>query len=69
MCSIFQNPDNAISDPLKNCGRIGAEAYIGVFSFAGMTFEIARANLQLFAQEVLPKLKAKNITGNIDWAA
>ncbi|MEC8561371.1 MAG: LLM class flavin-dependent oxidoreductase [Pseudomonadota bacterium] len=53
----------------KNCARIGAEAYIGVFSFAGMPFEIAQANIQLFAQEVLPKLKAKSIIGNIDWAA
>lgn len=62
-------PEQCLHQIEANCNRIGAEAYIGVFSFAGMPFEVAKANIQLFANEVLPKLKAKNITGNIDWAA
>ena len=62
-------PEQCLHQIEKNCSRIGAEAYIGVFSFAGMPFEIAQANIQLFATDVLPKLKAISITGNIDWAA
>ena len=34
---------------------------IGVFSFAGMPFEIAQANIQLFAQ-VLQNLKLKALS-------
>lgn len=62
-------PDDCLRQIESNCSRIGAEAYIGVFSFAGMPIEIARANIGLFSKKVLPKLKAKSITGNIDWAA
>ena len=62
-------PEQCLTQIETNCARIGAEAYIGVFSFAGMPFKMARANVELFANEVLPRLKAKKITGNIDWAA
>ena len=37
--------------------RIGAEAFEGVFSYAGMPYDIAEANLRFFATEVMPELK------------
>jgi alkanesulfonate monooxygenase SsuD/methylene tetrahydromethanopterin reductase-like flavin-dependent oxidoreductase (luciferase family) len=38
-------------------GRIGADAFTGVFSYAGMPFADAEASLKLFAKEVLPEVK------------
>jgi alkanesulfonate monooxygenase SsuD/methylene tetrahydromethanopterin reductase-like flavin-dependent oxidoreductase (luciferase family) len=35
----------------------GAEAYNAVFSYAGMPYDIAEANMRLFASEVMPELK------------
>ena len=37
--------------------RTGAEAFTGVFSYAGMPYDIAEANMHLFAKEVMPELK------------
>ena len=37
--------------------RTGAEAFNGVFSYAGMPYDLAEANLRLFASEVMPELK------------
>ena len=37
--------------------RTGAEAFNGVFSYAGMPYDLAEANLRLFAAEVMPELK------------
>lgn len=47
------------------CHRIVAETYIGVFSFA----EIARGNIALSSEKIMPKLKTEIIIGLIDWAA
>lgn len=35
--------------------RTGAEAFNGVFSYAGMPYDLAEANLRLFATEVMPE--------------
>ncbi len=37
--------------------RTGAEAFTGVFSYAGMPYEEAEASMRLFAAEVMPELK------------
>jgi alkanesulfonate monooxygenase SsuD/methylene tetrahydromethanopterin reductase-like flavin-dependent oxidoreductase (luciferase family) len=37
--------------------RMGAEAFTGVFSYAGMPYEDAEASMRLFAAEVMPELK------------
>lgn len=62
-------PDMCYDTIVSNVERIGAEAYIGVFSYAGMPWEEAERNLTCFAKEVVPRLKARTITGNIAWAA
>jgi hypothetical protein len=35
--------------------RTGAEAFNGVFSYAGMPYDLAEVNLRLFATEVTPE--------------
>jgi alkanesulfonate monooxygenase SsuD/methylene tetrahydromethanopterin reductase-like flavin-dependent oxidoreductase (luciferase family) len=37
--------------------RVGAEAFVGVFSYAGMPYDEAERNLRLFAAEVMPELQ------------
>ncbi len=37
--------------------RTGAEAYTGIFSYGGMPYDMAEANIRLFASEVMPELK------------
>jgi alkanesulfonate monooxygenase SsuD/methylene tetrahydromethanopterin reductase-like flavin-dependent oxidoreductase (luciferase family) len=37
--------------------RTGGEAFVGVFSYAGMPYDMAEANLRLFASEVMPALR------------
>ena len=54
---------------VKNAERIGAEAFIGLFSYAGMPAAEAQTNLRTFAQTVMPRLQARTVTGNIGWAA
>ena len=38
--------------------RLGAETFTGVFSYAGMPYDMAEQNLRLFASEVMPRLKS-----------
>ena len=37
--------------------RTGADSFIGVFSYAGMPYDIAESNMRLFADKVMPELK------------
>jgi len=62
-------PDECYETIVRNVERIGAEAYVGIFSFAGMPWAEAERNLACFAGEVMPRLQSKAITGNIAWAA
>ena len=62
-------PEMCIDTITKNADRVGAETYIGVFSYAGMPWDEAERSMRLFAEEVMPALKARKITGKIDWAA
>jgi alkanesulfonate monooxygenase SsuD/methylene tetrahydromethanopterin reductase-like flavin-dependent oxidoreductase (luciferase family) len=40
--------------------KVNADHFTGVFSYAGMPYEIAEENLKLFAKEVMPELKKLN---------
>jgi len=62
-------PDMCYDTIVSNVERIGAEAYIGVFSYAGMPYAEAERNMRCFASEVMPRLQARAITGNIAWVA
>jgi alkanesulfonate monooxygenase SsuD/methylene tetrahydromethanopterin reductase-like flavin-dependent oxidoreductase (luciferase family) len=54
---IWGTPEQCYEKILEVQKRTGAEAYTGVFSYAGMPYDIAEANMRLFAAEVMPELK------------
>ena len=62
-------PDDCYERIVANAERIGAEAYLGIFSYAGMPWAEAERNMMSFSENVMPRLQAKNKTGNISWAA
>lgn len=37
--------------------RTNADGFTGIFSYAGMSLETSRANMSLFAKEVMPEVK------------
>jgi alkanesulfonate monooxygenase SsuD/methylene tetrahydromethanopterin reductase-like flavin-dependent oxidoreductase (luciferase family) len=55
---IYGTPDQCFERIIDFSGRLGAETFTGVFSYAGMPYDMAEQNLRLFASEVLPRLKA-----------
>jgi len=62
-------PEMCIDTITRNAERVGAETYVGVFSFAGMPWDEAERSMRLFANEVMPVLQKRKITGNVSWAA
>ena len=62
-------PEMCVEQIIENANRIGAETYVGVFSYAGMPWDEAERNLRLFSESVMPKLQAREIRGRVAWAA
>jgi alkanesulfonate monooxygenase SsuD/methylene tetrahydromethanopterin reductase-like flavin-dependent oxidoreductase (luciferase family) len=58
---MWGTPDQVVEQMIENTRRIDGAGVIGVFSFGGMPPETARANIRLFAEKVLPRLKADGI--------
>jgi alkanesulfonate monooxygenase SsuD/methylene tetrahydromethanopterin reductase-like flavin-dependent oxidoreductase (luciferase family) len=54
---VWGTPDQCIEKIVDVQRRTGGEAFVGVFSYAGMPYDMAEANLRLFASEVMPLLK------------
>jgi alkanesulfonate monooxygenase SsuD/methylene tetrahydromethanopterin reductase-like flavin-dependent oxidoreductase (luciferase family) len=54
---VWGTPEQCYEKILDIQKRTGAEAYSGVFSYAGMPYDIAEHNMRLFATEVMPELK------------
>ena len=54
---VWGTPEQCYEKIIDIQKRTGAEAFTGVFSYAGMPYDIAEANLRLFATEVMPQLK------------
>lgn len=55
---IYGTPDQCFERIIDFSGRLGAETFTGVFSYAGMPYDMAEQNLRLFASDVVPRLKA-----------
>ena len=55
---IWGTPQQCLDRIVDFSGKLGAETFTGVFSYAGMPYDMAEENLRLFASDVLPKLKA-----------
>jgi len=62
-------PEMCVERIVENANRIGAESYVGVFSYAGMPWAEAERSMRLFAESVMPKLQARKIRGRVAWAA
>jgi alkanesulfonate monooxygenase SsuD/methylene tetrahydromethanopterin reductase-like flavin-dependent oxidoreductase (luciferase family) len=54
---IWGTPEQCYEKITEVQKRTGAEAFNGVFSYAGMPYDIAEHNVRLFASDVLPELK------------
>jgi alkanesulfonate monooxygenase SsuD/methylene tetrahydromethanopterin reductase-like flavin-dependent oxidoreductase (luciferase family) len=55
---IYGTPEQCTQRILDYTGRLGAETFTGVFSYAGMPYADAERSMRLFASDVLPRLKA-----------
>ncbi len=66
---VWGTPQMCEETIIRNAERIGAEAFVGVFSYAGMPWDEAQRNMTCFAQEVMPKLQQRPTTNPIVWAA
>ena len=55
---IWGTPDQCTERVIDFTDKLGAETFTGVFSYAGMPYDIAEKSLRLFASDVLPRLKA-----------
>ena len=58
---IWGTPDQCYERITDFAGRIGADKFNGVFSYAGMPYDEAERNLRLFADKVMPRLKAARV--------
>jgi alkanesulfonate monooxygenase SsuD/methylene tetrahydromethanopterin reductase-like flavin-dependent oxidoreductase (luciferase family) len=54
---VWGTPEQCLEKILEVRERVGNDAFVGVFSYAGMPWEEAERNLRLFAARVLPELK------------
>jgi alkanesulfonate monooxygenase SsuD/methylene tetrahydromethanopterin reductase-like flavin-dependent oxidoreductase (luciferase family) len=55
---IWGTPDQCYERIADFTGKLGAETFTGVFSYAGMPYDMAENSMRLFASDVLPRLKA-----------
>jgi alkanesulfonate monooxygenase SsuD/methylene tetrahydromethanopterin reductase-like flavin-dependent oxidoreductase (luciferase family) len=56
---VWGTPEQCYEKILETHQRTGAEAFTGVFSYAGMPYDIAEHSVRLFASEVMPPLKKR----------
>ena len=54
---VWGTPEQCHDKIVATVDRLGAEAFVGVFSYAGMPYELAEQNMRLFAEEVMPPLR------------
>lgn len=55
---VFGTPDHCFEKIQHICKVTGADAFTGVFSYAGMPYEESERSMTLFARKVLPRLQA-----------
>jgi alkanesulfonate monooxygenase SsuD/methylene tetrahydromethanopterin reductase-like flavin-dependent oxidoreductase (luciferase family) len=55
---VWGTPEQVVEEMIENTRRIGGAGVIAVFSYGGMPPAMAKANIRLFAEKVLPRLKA-----------
>jgi alkanesulfonate monooxygenase SsuD/methylene tetrahydromethanopterin reductase-like flavin-dependent oxidoreductase (luciferase family) len=60
---VWGTPDQVYEKMLENARRVDAAGVIGIFSYGGMPYDLARANLEMFARKVMPRLQADQLPG------
>jgi hypothetical protein len=58
---IWGTPDQVFEQIMDQRSMVDAGGSIGIFSYGGMPFTMAKANLALFSEQVLPRLKAADV--------
>lgn len=66
---VWGTPDQVLEQMIENNRRIDGAGVIGVFSCGMMPPETAKANVRLFAERVLPRLKAEPAGEELAFAA
>jgi alkanesulfonate monooxygenase SsuD/methylene tetrahydromethanopterin reductase-like flavin-dependent oxidoreductase (luciferase family) len=61
---VWGTPDQVVEQMIENNRRIGGAGVVGIFSYGGMPPALATANIRLFAEKVLPRLKAHDATSS-----
>jgi alkanesulfonate monooxygenase SsuD/methylene tetrahydromethanopterin reductase-like flavin-dependent oxidoreductase (luciferase family) len=61
---VWGTPDQVVEQLLGMVDRTHAGALVAFLSYGGMSADVARANYDLFAAEVLPALKSKDVGGD-----
>ncbi len=54
---VYGTPEQCYEKVVDTIKRTGGEAFLGIFSYAGMPYDVAEGNLRLFADQVMPELK------------
>jgi alkanesulfonate monooxygenase SsuD/methylene tetrahydromethanopterin reductase-like flavin-dependent oxidoreductase (luciferase family) len=65
---VWGTPEQVFNRLVEYRERTDCGALIGIFSYGGMPYDLARQNLTLFAEKVLPRLRALNVEES-GWAA
>ena len=56
---VWGTPDQVTEQMIEHQRMLGSEGMIAVFSYGAMPYDVAKANIHLFAREVLPRLRAR----------
>ena len=56
---VWGTPEQCYERVVEIQNRTGAEAFTAIFSYGAMPYDLAEANLRLFAAEVMPALKRR----------
>ena len=65
---VWGTPEQVYNRLMEYRERTDCGALIGIFSYGGMPYDLARQNLTLFAEQVLPRLQGVPVEG-AGWAA
>jgi alkanesulfonate monooxygenase SsuD/methylene tetrahydromethanopterin reductase-like flavin-dependent oxidoreductase (luciferase family) len=54
---VYGTPEQCYEKIINTQRRTGAEAFVGVFSYGGMPYDIAEHSMRAFANEVIPEIR------------
>jgi alkanesulfonate monooxygenase SsuD/methylene tetrahydromethanopterin reductase-like flavin-dependent oxidoreductase (luciferase family) len=55
---VYGTPEKCVEKITRIANRLGSDRFTRIFSMAGMPQALAKANMELFAERVMPALKA-----------